>query len=108
MLNESGIEPLDLRVLVLPDEVAKKSSGGIIIPETKLEKDQYAKLEATIVAVGENAWEEACARSPNFSRPVAGDRVLIGKYSGILHTGKDGRDYRILNDEDVIARLVEA
>lgn len=106
MRNESGIEPLDLRVLVLPDP-AREQIGSIFVPETAKEKEKFAKIEATIVAVGENAWEEAASRSAAFKRPKPGDRVLIAKYGGILHTGKDGKDYRILNDEDVLARLLE-
>jgi chaperonin GroES len=104
-MNTSGIRPLDLRVLVLPDPVVEKSAGGIILPDQAKEKEKYATMKATLVAVGENAWEEAAARSNNFIKPVPGDRVLISKYGGVLLTGDDGKDYRILNDEDVTALL---
>lgn len=104
-LNTSGIQPLDLKVLVLPD-AAEEKKGSIFIPETAQEKEKYAMLKGTLVAVGENAWEEAASRSPEFTRPAPGDRILIAKYGGILLTGDDNVEYRIMNDVDVIARLI--
>jgi chaperonin GroES len=55
--------------------------------------------------VGENAWEEAAARSPAFVKPQPGERVVISKYGGTLLTGKDGQEYRLMNDEDVVGRV---
>lgn len=105
MINTSGIEPLDLRVLVFPDTVDEKI-GSIIVPEQVKERDKYAQIRATVVAVGENAWEEASSRSPGFVAPKAGDRVIIQKYGGIdLEGPKDGKMYRLLNDQDILGRL---
>ena len=106
MKNDSGIVPMDLRVLVLPDP-AESKIGSIIIPESKVEQEKYAQQKATVVAVGENAWEEAASRSAAFAKPSSGSRVLIGKYSGNRIKGQDGLEYVIMNDEDVIARLEE-
>jgi chaperonin GroES len=105
-MNTSGIQPLDLRVLVLPDPVEERSAGGILLPEQHKEREKFATVKGTLIAVGENAWEEAAARSAGFIRPVAGDRVVIAKYGGIMLTGDDGKDYRLLNDEDVIGLLI--
>lgn len=106
-LNASGVQPLDLRVLVKPDPVSEKI-GSIILPEATKEADKHACQKGTLVAVGENAWEEAASRSPHFRKPAAGDRVMIGKYTGVRLKGSDGEDYVLLNDEDVIGRLEEA
>jgi chaperonin GroES len=105
-MNTSGIQPLDLRVLVLPDPVEERSAGGILLPEQHKEREKFATVKGTLIAVGENAWEEAAARSASFIPPVAGDRVVIAKYGGIMLTGDDGKDYRLLNDEDVIGLLI--
>ena len=105
ILNHSGIEPLDLRVLVLPDAVETKTSGGIILPEPHKEREKFAMQFGTLIAAGENAWEEAASRSPAFTKPVPGDRIVISKYAGTMLTGKDGKDYRLMNDEDVVARV---
>jgi chaperonin GroES len=105
--NASGVQPLDLRVVVMPDAVEQKSAGGIIIPDTTQDREKYATVKATLIAVGENAWEEAAARSTLFHKPLPGARVMIAKYGGVLFKGPDGADYRILNDVDVVATLVE-
>lgn len=107
LANSSGVTPLDLRVVVRPDPVETKTKGGIIIPDEAKEREKYATVKGTLIAAGENAWEEAAARSPHFTRPQPGDRIMIAKYGGILFKGADGEDYRIMNDEDVIARLEE-
>lgn len=103
IVNRSGIQPLDLRVLVLPDAVEVKTSGGIILPDQHKEREKYAMQFGTLIAVGENAWEEASARG-NFTKPVPGDRIVISKYGGVILTGKDGADYRLMNDSDIIGR----
>lgn len=108
-LNPSGIVPMDKRVLVRVDTVETKSAGGIILLNT--DKEQMAQTKATIVAVGETAWSEAMHDASNFgvdfTRPLPGSRVLISKYGGITVRGADGEDYRLLNDDDVTARLEE-
>jgi chaperonin GroES len=105
-MNTSGFAPLDLRVLILPDPVEEKR-GSILLPDEVKEKEGWAQAKGTLIAAGENAWEEAAARSSNFTRPKPGDRILFGKYSGQQVKGADGNEYRIMNDEDVIARLEE-
>lgn len=106
-MNNSGVIPLDLRVLIKPDSAEKVTSGGIIIPEAVADQKKMAMMKGTLVAVGENAWEEAASRSTAFIKPKPGDRVMIAKYGGVVVTGLDGADYRLLNDEDVIGRLEE-
>jgi chaperonin GroES len=106
IMNHSGIQPLDLRVLVLPDPVEVKTAGGIILPDQHKEREKYAMQHGTLVAVGENAWEEAASRSSAFVKPQPGDRVVISKYGGTMLTGTDGKEYRLMNDEDVIGRVM--
>lgn len=104
--NPSGIIPLDLRVLVLPDSAETVTKGGIHLPETEIDKQKMAQCKATLIAAGVNAFGEA-RKNPEFAPPKPGDRVLIAKYGGIVVKGKDGVDYRLMNDEDVTARLEE-
>jgi chaperonin GroES len=105
-VNTSGIHPLDNRVLVLPDPVETKTAGGILLPDQHKEKEKYATMKATMVAVGVNAWSEAMRESSAFAPPAPGDRVLISKYGGVMLTGDDGNEYRIMNDTDVTAILL--
>lgn len=103
-LNNSGITPLDLKVLVRPDPAEEVSKGGIIIPDSTKDRQKFAVTKATIVAVGANAfrdWGEV------FS-PAPGERILHAQYAGARVKGEDGEDYIIMNDEDVVAWVEEA
>lgn len=106
--NASGIVPLDHRLLVLHDSVEEKI-GSIIIPDAELDKKKYAQTKATIIATGDMCWAEAKHDAKAFGIearfPDAGDRVLLGRYTGDTHKGRDGREYVVVNDTDVIAFL---
>jgi chaperonin GroES len=106
-MNTSGIEPLDLRVLVRLDPVTEKTAGGIFLPDQVKEQEKFATVKATMVAVGINAFAEAKG-NPAFTPPQPGNRVMIAKYGGVNVKGDDGADYRLLNDADVVALLREA
>lgn len=106
-MNTSGIEPLDVRVLVHPDPVVEVTKGGIYLPDQVKETEKFATVKATLVAVGVNAFAEAKA-NPSFSAPEPGARVMIAKYGGVNIKGEDGQEYRLMNDEDVVALLKEA
>jgi chaperonin GroES len=101
LLNTSGMIPVDLKALVKVDPPEEKLKSGLIIPESALEKQKYAAQKATIVAVGKSCFAEW------IEKPAEGERVLIAQYSGALLKGADGQDYRIINDEDIIAVLQE-
>lgn len=105
-MNSSGINPLDVRVLVKPDKVEEKTKGGIILPDQHKEQQKWATVKGTLVAVGANAWAEAKV-SNGFVPPLAGSRVLFAKYGGVNLEGTDGEEYRIMNDEDIVASLEE-
>ena len=95
-----NIRPLHDRVVAKRIESAEeKSSGGIIIPDTAKEKPQ----EAEIVAVGPGKRDENGNRSPMDVK--AGDRVLIGKYSG--SEIKIGDEDLVILREDEILGVIE-
>jgi chaperonin GroES len=91
------IKPLGDRIVVQPLEAEEVTKGGIILPETAKEKPHEGK----IVAVGrgkvlDNGQIQALELK-------TGDRVLYGKYSGSEIKTKDGKDYLIMKEEDVLA-----
>ena len=104
MIDANEIEPIGFRVLVLPDVIEEKI-GNIFIPEASKEQKKYAQIKATVVAVGLNAWEEDKARAPSFVPPQKGDRILIQKYGGIDFECNDKQMYRLLNDQDILAKI---
>ena len=90
--------PLHDRVLAERIAEENKTSGGLFIPDTAKEKP----LEALVISVGngmvlENGEIQALSVK-------AGDRILIGKYSG-SEVKLDGEDHIILREDDVLAIL---
>ena len=85
-----NVKPLGDRILVEPVEEKEVKKGGIIIPDTAKEKP----MESMVVAVGTGK------RIPFDVKK--GDRVLVAKYGG-TEIKLDGKEYKILNSDDVLA-----
>ena len=101
--NPSGITPVGYRVLVKPDALEKTTRGGIVIPETSREGHDRAQATGRVVAFGEFAYKEWPRRWVS-----TGDRVLFSKYGGTHLTGEDGELYRMLNDEQIVAKVSDS
>lgn len=100
-LNTSGKKPLEYKVLILPDTVEEKTSGGILIPESQQEKQQFAKTEAILVAKGALAFKKDNG-DDWADAPKVGDRVAIATYAGYVIKGKDGKQYRLVSDREIL------
>jgi co-chaperonin GroES (HSP10) len=103
MQNTSGFIPLGHRLLVLPDSVEKKTGSGIVLVEETTGRDEMAQVKGTVVAVGDGCWKD----TPTAEWAKPGDRIVFGKFAGLLYSGSDGAKYRILNDLDVVGLEVE-
>lgn len=91
------IKALEYKVLVLPDQIATESEGGIQFLEKEIERDEMKQTEGVIVNFGSNAfddWKEG---------PEIGDKIIFGKYAGQMLDGDDGKRYRLIRDKDVLA-----
>ena len=93
-----NIRPLHDRVVVKRLEQTEQVRGGIIIPDTAKEKPQ----EAEVVAVGPGKINDEGKRSPMDVK--AGDRILIGKYSG-SEIKLDEQEYVIVREDEILAVL---
>jgi chaperonin GroES len=117
-MNNSGVKPVGDRVLVMPDVIEEVTAGGIIIPEEHKAKHQAAQQAGKLVAVGPDAWKDRVTtvervidgelrtverRVTGYSQPFAnvGDRVCFAQWNGRNFQGEDGKQYRLLNDEDI-------
>lgn len=101
MSNESGITPIQYQVLVKVNEVEEKTAGGIYIPEQTKEKDDHASDEGVLVDVAAAAFKfDANAEA---SAPDVGAHVVFARFAGKRVKGNDGIEYRLMNDQDVIA-----
>jgi chaperonin GroES len=95
-----NIRPLHDRVVVKRLEQTEQVRGGIIIPDTAKEKPQ----EAEVVAVGPGKINDEGKRSPMDVK--AGDRILIGKYSG-SEIKLDEQEYVIVREDEILAVLAK-
>src|SRR4051812_12840511 len=102
--NPSGINPTEYKVLVLPSKVDEKTKGGIILPDDSKDRNQFAQMEGTLVAVSPLAFSYQDWNGSN--PPQVGDRVLYAKYAGALvKSWKNAVEYRLVNDKDISAVL---
>lgn len=92
-----NIQPLADRVIVKVLDPEEKTKGGIVLPETAKEKPQ----EGEVVAVGKG--KKLDDGKVHTLELKVGNRILYGKYSGTEITTKDGREYLIMKEEDVLA-----
>ena len=102
-VNRSGIQPIEYKVLVLPDILSDATVGGIIRPDRVKEIEQAAAVRGWLVAAGGKAFED-------FGEPMPkiGDRIQYAKYSGVHEVpGADGKQYILCNDKDIAAIIEE-
>ena len=92
------VKPLGDRVLVEAVEEQEVKQGGIIIPDSAKEKPSEAK----VVALGTGKSDED-GKKVAFEVKV-GDVVLVSKYGG-TEIKIDGKEYKILNADDILAVL---
>ena len=93
--GKAPVRPLHDRILVRRIEESEQRTGGIIIPDSAKEKPQQAR----VVAVGSGRRLES---GKTVALAVkAGDRVLIGKWSG-SEVKIEGTEYLILKEDEVL------
>ncbi len=93
-----NVRPLRDRVLVRRIEEMEQKVGGIIVPDTAKEKPQQAE----VVAVGSGRVLENGQRVPLTLK--AGDKVLVGKWSG-TEVKLGGEEYLILKEDEILGIL---
>lgn len=101
--NNSGLEPIGTKLLVLTDSIGDTTTFGMELTADAVERMTLAITTGVIVAIGGGAfsdWPNSEARWPG-STPKVGDRAVIAKYAGLMHEGKDGKRYRLIQDVDV-------
>ncbi len=96
-----GFKPLHDRVLIRPIAPEKKTSGGVIIPDTAQEKP----MEGEALAVGPGARDEQGRLLPMEVQP--GQRVLFGKWSG-TEIKIDGEELLVVKESDIMGVIESA
>jgi chaperonin GroES len=95
-----NLTPLGDRLIVETLEEEQTTIGGIVLPDTALEKPQRGH----VVAAGPGSRNaETGDRIPMDVAP--GDQVVFSKYGG-TEIRIEGTDYLILRESDVLAKVV--
>ena len=115
-INDSGIVPTEFKVLVLPDESEtqiRARRSNIAVPEAYAAMYAHGSVTGRIIAMSPAAF--SYHDWPAASRlPVIGERIVFARYAGMLVQGKpvinergheEPREYRLLNDKDIVAVL---
>lgn len=90
------LRPLHDRVIVKRLEEEKKSTGGIIIPDSATEKP----IRGKVLAVGPGKVNDKGELSKMSVKK--GDTVLFGKYSG-TEVKVEGDDLVVMREDDIMA-----
>lgn len=100
-------QPTGWRVLVMPYQTAQQTKGGLFIPEEVRDRETVATVVAYVLKVGPLAYKDPNKFGPDCAPWCKqGDWVCIGRYSGSRFK-IDGGEIRILNDDEVIATVIE-
>ncbi len=106
-LKERLPQPTGWRILVMPYQGKATTDGGIVLPDEVVRREQLATVVAYVLKVGPLAYQDP-HKFGEFLEPWCkeGDWVCIGRYSGSRFK-IDGGEIRIINDDEVIATILE-
>jgi len=106
-LMERLPQPTGWRLLVMPYQGAVKTQGGLHIPDEVRSREAVATVVAYVLKLGPLAYKDPDKFGPD-AEPWCekGQWVCIGRYSGSRFK-IDGGEVRIINDDEVIATLLE-
>jgi len=96
MAKDIKITPLGNRVLVTPDKVDEKTSGGLVLPPSSTEDQKPETGTVSKLGIGKVKGKEV-----SFDIKV-GDRVYFKKYSPD-ELEVDGEKYLLLEVSDILA-----
>jgi len=101
-MNKVDFQPEGCKLLVKVETVKAQTEGGIYLPDNAREQEQYATVRGEVVKIGPGVMVEF------YGEPFkVGDVVIFAKYGGNVIEDKslDGV-HRILNDQDILIRVV--
>jgi chaperonin GroES len=97
-----NLTPLGDRLIVEPLEEEQTTIGGIVLPDTAVEKPQ----RGSVIAAGPGARNSDTGDRIAMD-VAAGDTIVFSKYGG-TEIRVEGVDYLILRESDVLAKVTGA
>jgi len=108
-IGESLLErmpaPTGWRILVLPYRGKGKTDGGVYLPNAVVQEQTVSTQVGYVLKVGDLAYKDA-EKFPMGPWCEQGDWVMFARYSGSRFK-IDGGEVRILNDDEVLAKIKE-
>jgi co-chaperonin GroES (HSP10) len=101
--------PTGWRILVLPYRGKGQTDGGIQLVKETLDKEALATVICYVLKVGPLAYKDNKFGEPDRRSPWCnkGDWILIGRYAGTRFRLEDDNEVRIINDDEVIATILD-
>ena len=98
-------QPTGWRILILPYQGHKQTSGGILVPDEVREREALATVCGYVLKVGPLAYQDPNKFGEN-EDPWCKEKdwVIFGRYAGSRFK-IEGGEVRILNDDEIIARI---
>ena len=99
-------QPTGWRMLVLPYAGKAKTEGGIVLTKQTTDREALATVVAYVVKKGPLCYND---KSRYGETPWCEEKqwVLIGRYSGSRFKLEDGAEVRIINDDEIIATILD-
>ncbi|MDR4499170.1 MAG: co-chaperone GroES [Candidatus Scalindua sp.] len=89
-------KPIGEKILIKRSESAKKTAGGIVLPDSAKEKPK----EGTVIALGDGKLLDNGQRSK--FQVKKGDNVVFSSYAGTEIT-IDDVEYLLMSEDDILA-----
>jgi co-chaperonin GroES (HSP10) len=98
-------DPTGWRLLILPYRGKGRTDGGIYLPDKVVEEQTVSTQVGYVLKVGALAYKDA-EKFPVGPWCEQGDWVMFARYAGSRFR-IDGGEVRILNDDEVLAKIGE-
>ncbi len=102
-LLEKMPSPTGWRLLILPYKGKGKTESGIYLPDKVVEEQSVSTQVGYVLKVGELAYQDE-DKFPDGLWCAKGDWVMFARYAGSRFK-IDGGEVRILNDDEVLAKI---
>jgi len=98
-------QPTGWRILILPYAGKAVTEGGIHLVQSTVDRESLATVVGYVVKMGPDCYADA----NKFAEPWCQEKqwVLIGRYAGARFKLGDESECRIINDDEVIATILD-
>lgn len=104
-LLERMPSPTGWRLLILPYQGKGKTDGGLYLPDDVVEKNKVSTQVGYVLKVGPLAYKDS-EKFPSGPWCQEKDWVMFARYAG-SRFAIDGGEVRILNDDEILARIMD-